>query len=76
MSVSELPPGPKGLPFIGCLFDFSKDALGFLKRSADEYGDIVYYKVGPRKIYLLNNPENIKEVLVTHNSNFLKKPGS
>ncbi len=46
--------------------------LGFLTRVSADYGDIVYYKLGSRKMYLLNNPEHIKDVLVTHNSNFEK----
>jgi len=67
-----LPPGPKGLPFLGSLIDYFSDMLGFLKRASDEYGDVVYYKLGSRKMYLLNNPEHIKDVLVTHNRNFEK----
>jgi len=67
-----LPPGPRGLPFLGSLVDYFSDMLGFLKRVSDEYGDIVYYKLGSRKMYLLNNPDHIKDVLVTHNRNFEK----
>lgn len=67
-----LPPGPNGLPLLGSLVDYFPDMLGFLKRVSDEYGDIVYYKLGSRKMYLLNNPEHIKDVLVTNNRNFEK----
>ncbi len=67
-----LPPGPKGLPFVGSLIDYFSDMLGFLTRVSEEYGDIVYYKLGSRKMYLLNNPEHIKDVLVTNNRNFEK----
>ncbi len=67
-----LPPGPKGLPFLGSLIDYFRDPLGFLSRVSSEYGDIVYYKVGSRRMYLLNNPHHIKDVLVTHNRNFTK----
>ena len=61
-----------GLPFLGSLIDYFSDMLGFLKSVSDKYGDIVYYKLGSRKMYLLNNPEHIKDVLVTHNRNFEK----
>lgn len=67
-----MPPGPEGLPFIGSLIDYYGDPLGFLTRISAEYGDIVYYKVGSRRIYLLNHPDHIKDVLVTHNRNFTK----
>ncbi|HVY55955.1 MAG TPA: cytochrome P450, partial [Thermodesulfobacteriota bacterium] len=66
------PPGPKGLPYIGSLLDYFSDPLGFLTRIAEEYGDIVYFRLGSRRIYLLNNPDHIKDVLVTHNRNFTK----
>lgn len=67
-----LPPGPKGLPFVGSLFDYFSDILGFLTSISTDYGDIVYYKLGSRKMYLLNDPEDIKDVLITNNRNFEK----
>lgn len=67
-----LPPGPKGLPYLGSLVGYFSDPLGFLTRLAQKYGDIVYFTLGSRRIYLLNDPEHIKDVLVTHNRNFTK----
>ena len=67
-----LPPGPKGLPLIGSLIGYFRDPLGFLTKISEEYGDIVYFRLGSRRIYLLNDPEHIKDVLVTHNRNFTK----
>jgi cytochrome P450 len=67
-----LPPGPKGLPFIGSLVNYFSDPLGFLTKIAQQYGEIVYFTLGSRRIYLLNNPEHIKDVLVTHNRSFTK----
>ena len=66
------PPGPKGLPFAGSLLDYFSDIFGFLTRISDDYGDIVFFTLASRKMYLLNNPEHIKDVLVTHNRNFTK----
>ena len=66
------PPGPKGLPVAGSIFEYFKDILGFLVRMREEYGDVAYYKLGSRKMYQLSNPEHIKDVLVTHNRNFTK----
>jgi cytochrome P450 len=65
------PPGPKGIPLIGSLLDFYRDILGFLTKAA-HYGDISHFKLGPRDVFLLNHPELIKDVLVTHHRNFLK----
>lgn len=69
---AHLPPGPKGLPLIGSLVDYFRDPLGFLTKVSVKYGDIAYFRTGSRRIYLLGNPEHIKDVLVTHNRNFTK----
>lgn len=66
------PPGPKGLPMAGSIFGYFRDMLGFLVRMREEYGDIAYFKLGSRKMYLVSDPELIKDILVTHNRNFTK----
>src|SRR5713101_2306646 len=70
-----LPPGPKGLPFAGHLFTFRRDPVGFLQKAARDYGDVVYFKVGPQDIFLLNHPDYIQDVLVTQQRNFVKGRG-
>ena len=40
-----------------------------------EYGDIVHYKIGPQHLYLFNDPDLIKDVLVTNQKNFTKSRG-
>jgi cytochrome P450 len=72
MSRNSLPPGPRGLPMVGSLFDYFRDMLGFLLRTAQAYGDIAYFKLGSRQVYLLSHPDHIKDVLVTNNRNFQK----
>ncbi|MBA4544665.1 MULTISPECIES: cytochrome P450 [Thermoactinomyces] len=68
--------GPRGLPISGNLFAFRKDPLGFLQKAAKEHGDVVHIRFGPqRHIYLISNPEYIKEVLVTKQSSFHKAKG-
>ena len=70
------PPGPRGRLFgAQLLLDSKRDPLGFMKRLAGEYGDIVYFKIGRRDVYLLNHPEHIKGVLTSHYQNFLKGRG-
>lgn len=69
---SKLPPGPKPkIPLIN-LFRFRRDSLGFLRKIAGEFGDIVHFKMGPLRVLLLNHPDFIKEVLSTQNTNFVK----
>ncbi len=67
-----LPPGPRGLPLVGSLFEFYGDVFGFLMKVSEKYGDIVHFKLGKRRMFLLNNPEHIKDVLVTNHRNFRK----
>jgi len=68
----RLPPGPKGLPIFGSLFDFYSDMLGFMSKASKEYGDVVYFRLFRQRAFLLNHPDLIKDVLVTHNRNFTK----
>ncbi|HKX29037.1 MAG TPA: cytochrome P450 [Blastocatellia bacterium] len=72
---TALPPGPKRLISILNLLVFRREPLGFLTSLARDYGDIVYFKVGEQPFYLLNNPDHIRDVLVTHHKNFMKGQG-
>jgi len=66
------PPGPKGHWLLGSLREFRQDMLAFYLRIAREYGDVVAFRLGPRKLVLLNDPESIEQVLVRERSNFIK----
>jgi cytochrome P450 len=48
------------------------DPLAFYLATAREYGDIAYFRVGPLRIYLLNHPELIRQVLVEQAPKFHK----
>ena len=72
IKTSKLPPGPKTKIPLGHLFSFRRDSIGFLRKIAKEYGDIVHFKIGPIRIVLLNHPDYIKEVLTTQHRNFVK----
>jgi cytochrome P450 len=70
------PPGPKSRLFGAALYMASqRDPLGFMERMAREYGDVVHFKIGRQHVYLLNHPEYVKGVLLTHYPNFLKGRG-
>jgi len=68
----RFPPGPKkGFPG-SALLRFRKNPLAYFERMAREFGDISYVKLGRRNIFLLNHPDLVRDVLVTHHENFTK----
>ncbi len=71
-TANATPPGPKHLPFIGALPQFRRMAPAYLEQLSRQYGDIVFLRVGRQRIYFLNHPDLIRDVLVTHQSNFKK----
>ncbi len=54
------------------LLVFRKDPLAFLTRMARDHGDVVTYRMGGRKVTLVNHPDYIKDLLVTSNRKFEK----
>ena len=68
----KVPPGPRGNFLLGSTLAYMRDPLGFLTRSARDYGDIVRLRLGNLTTYLLVNPEHIDYVLHTHADNFMK----
>jgi cytochrome P450 len=72
VTISSYPPGPKRKLLGGNFLDFRRDSLSFLQKVAREHGDIVYFRLGGQETFFLNHPEHIKDVLVTHQQNFMK----
>src|SRR5262245_44765959 len=70
-AISVYPPGPKNRPLWGNLWVFRRDPLSFL-RELSQYGNIVYFRLGPQSAYLMNHPEPVKEVLVNRAASFIK----
>jgi cytochrome P450 len=52
--------------------DFAGDLLGFLTRCARDYGDIVRLRLGTSPAVLLDRPNQIEQVLVTRQAEFVK----
>jgi cytochrome P450 len=68
----HLPPGPKRKLLGVNLFTFRRDPLNYLQSLAREYGDIVFFSIGPQDVFFLNHPDYVKDVLITHNQSFKK----
>ncbi len=68
----DRPPGPKGRFLDGNLREMRADRLGFLTENAKKYGDVVAIRLGPARIWVLNHPDLVEDVLVTKNRVFHK----
>ena len=67
-----LPPGPRGGRLLGNLPEIRRDPLAFLSRIGADYGDIVRIRLGPLNAFVLNHPDDIEHVLITHQRRFVK----
>ncbi len=65
-------PKLKGKIISGSYFDFFRDQLGFLSKSAAEYGDVVAFRFFHIPIYLISHPDLIEEVFSKNSANFRK----
>jgi len=72
---SKQPPGPDGGRFKVPRLRLSGDRLEFLTGLKKKYGDFVYFNVAFEHVYLVSDPELIREVLITNHKNFLKGRG-
>ena len=69
---APLPPGPRGHWLQGHLPQFRGDRLEFMARCVREYGDVVGLRFGHRRVYLVNHPDLLEEILVTQSRHFIK----
>ena len=69
---AQTAPGPKNRPFGLNLIRFRREPLSFLQSLTHQYGDFVAFRMGGQHMFLANHPDYIREVLVTHNSDYVK----
>jgi cytochrome P450 len=68
-----LPPGPKGLPFLGNTLQFRHDQLGFLLQLEQSYGRMATVYIGKTPIVLFFRPEHIRYILTENPRNFTNR---
>lgn len=68
-----LPPGPRGLPFLGNVLQFRHDQLGYLLKLERTYGRMATVYIGKTPIVLLFRPEHIRYVLTENPGNFTSR---
>jgi cytochrome P450 len=69
-----LPPGPRGLPLLGVLPAVRRHPTAVFTNAARRFGDVVYFKIGPRRGFLITNPADVRHVLQDNARNYHKSP--
>src|ERR1700682_684248 len=72
---AAIAPGPKATLADAFSYRPGLGPLAFFTNLARTYGDIVAYRLGGEQLFFVNDPQQIKDVLVTHNRNFTKGRG-
>lgn len=67
MVAANHPPVAPGLPVVGNMLAFRRDALGFLRTMRARHGDVVGVRIGPMRATLLSHPDHVEDILVTRN---------
>jgi len=69
----KYPPGPPtGLFGLKHLLAIRRDFVGFGAHLRRDYGDVVYFRLGPYPCYMLFHPDHLQEVLIHKNKKFGK----
>jgi cytochrome P450 len=69
---SRRAPEVKGGAILGVWQEYLRNPPAFLEKAARQCGDVARFRLVHHNAYLLNHPDWIKEVLVTHQANFTK----
>ena len=72
---TAVPPGPRLSPIGALLYRPGRDPLEFFTNLSRTYGDVVAYRMGGEQMFLVNNAQYIRDILVTHNRSFMKGRG-
>lgn len=72
MATAAAARGPRPHFVVGHLPELARDQLGFYRRCAAQYGDIVPFRIASRRCVLFNHPDHIEQILVTHHPDFVK----
>ena len=66
------PPGPRGLPYFGCLGGLLRNPMAFWSGIANTYGGIARVPLKKQSVYLVSDPELLYELLVTNRNKYRK----
>lgn len=64
--------GPPGQPILGNTLQFQRDPLGFLMRTAADYGDVARYRLGNIAFHQVNHPDGAQRILQDNQRHYIK----
>jgi cytochrome P450 len=71
-TITQYPPGPRhSIPLVTYVRAY-RDPLGFLMRTAREFPDIAFMKLGRRHDYIISSPDYVRDVLIAPESELLR----
>lgn len=70
--MSKIAPHAAEIPWFGKGLEFAKDSPNILLKMAQEYGEVVQFHLFGYEIYLVTNPDLVREVLVAKIAQFPK----
>src|SRR5436305_7104871 len=72
-----VPPGPRGREDLGFLRNVGAGGtLQFMERTAKRYGPISSFRILHKRIYLVDDAELIRDILVTRQHGFVRDAGA
>ncbi len=69
---ASLPPGPKGLPIVGNIFQLRRDPLSFMREIQQTHGRMATVQFGKQQVVMFLRPEHVRYLLVEKPRNFVK----
>lgn len=71
----DMPPGPKGLPLVGNVFDLLKeDSVRYFTRLAEEHGPFYSVQLGGRRVVVLSSSHWLNQAFVRQGEMFNHRP--
>lgn len=72
VTATPYPPGPRGLPWLGSLPAYRRDAAQFLMKTRNDHGPMARMSMGPYTFTLATGPAAVQHVLIHHRENYCR----
>jgi 3-hydroxyphenylacetate 6-hydroxylase len=67
-------PGPRGLPFVGNLYDIRTNAAEQYRKWSHEYGDVFQIQLGDVTVLVVNSASAAKAIFLGHSNALSSRP--